>query len=95
MNHSDLSPSHRESILKDAGRLKALTLTGLMDSPPDEDFDRLTRLTCTLLNAPVVMVTLVAGDRHYYKSMVGLNPERGKRAKWYFGEFFAPLVESC
>jgi len=75
MSHSDLSPSRRKEILRDEGRLKALTLTGLMDSPPDEDFDRLTRLTSNLLDAPVVMVTLVAGDRHYYKSMVGLSPE--------------------
>src|SRR5262245_31945424 len=60
-----------ERIL-DPGRLAALQQTSLLDSPPEEAFDRLTRLATTLLRVPVALVSLVDGDRQFFKSCVGL-----------------------
>ena len=60
------------SALADEGRLEALRRTRLLDTPPEEAFDRLTRLVCRTLGAPVALVTLVEADRQFFKSVVGL-----------------------
>src|SRR5919108_2857095 len=53
-------------------RLAALHRTGLLDTPAEEAFDRLTRLAARLLGAPVALVSLVDEDRQFFKSAVGL-----------------------
>ena len=58
-------------ILGDQARLEALAWSELMDSEPEEVFDRLTRLASKLLGAPVATMTLVDRDRQYFKSAVG------------------------
>jgi formate hydrogenlyase transcriptional activator len=58
--------------IQDAGRLATLRTTSLLDTPPEEAFDRLTRLATTLLRVPVALVSLVDGDRQFFKSSVGL-----------------------
>ncbi len=60
------------SALLDAERLEALRRTGLLDTPVEEEFDRLTRLVCRLLGVPAALVSLVEGDRQFFKSAVGL-----------------------
>jgi hypothetical protein len=61
-----------DALVRDAGRLKALQGTGLLDSAPDEAFDRIAQLAAKLLNAPVALISLVADDRQFFKSCVGL-----------------------
>jgi GAF domain-containing protein len=53
-------------------RLDALRSTGLLDSPAEEAFDRLTRLAARLLRVPVALVSLVDEDRQFFKSCFGL-----------------------
>jgi GAF domain-containing protein len=53
-------------------RLEALRRTGLLDSPPEPAFDRLTRLAARLLHAPVALVSLLDRDRQFFKSSFGL-----------------------
>ncbi len=60
-------------ILEDEPRLEALRRTGLLDSPPDEAFDRLTRLATAVLHVPVALVSLVDSDRQFFKSQSGLS----------------------
>jgi GAF domain-containing protein len=45
----------------------------LLDTPPEEAFDRLTRLAVKVVEAPVALVTLVDADRQFFKSQVGLD----------------------
>jgi formate hydrogenlyase transcriptional activator len=45
----------------------------LLDSPPEEAFDRLTRLATAVLHVPVALVSLVDGDRQFFKSQCGLG----------------------
>lgn len=45
---------------------------GALDTAPEEDFDRFTRLAAELLDVPISMVTLVDGDRQFFKSQHGL-----------------------
>jgi phosphoribosyl 1,2-cyclic phosphodiesterase len=56
---------------KESDRLAALYRLALLDSAPEERFDRLTRLAAGLLEAPVTLVTLVDHDRQWFKSRVG------------------------
>jgi GAF domain-containing protein len=60
------------SAIRDKDRLEALRQTGLLDTPVEEEFDRLTRLVCRLLGVPVALVSLVEADRQFFKSAVGL-----------------------
>ena len=53
-------------------RLSSLHNTGLLGSPPDPEFDRLTRIVTKVLRVPVALVSLVDHDHQYFKSCVGL-----------------------
>ena len=55
------------------GRLAALHSLGLLDTPPDERFDRHTRRACERFGVPVALVTLVDRDRQWFKSRVGIE----------------------
>lgn len=54
-------------------RLSALASSGLLDSPAEERFDRLTRLACALFDVPIALVSLVDRDRQWFKSRQGLD----------------------
>jgi len=58
--------------LAEPGRLAALQAAQLLDSPPDESFDRLTRLAAKVVDAPVALVSGVDRDRQFFKSCLGL-----------------------
>jgi signal transduction histidine kinase len=60
------------AVLSEPARLTALRATSLLDSPPEEAFDRLTRLASHALNVPVAVVSLVDQDRQFFKSCVGV-----------------------
>lgn len=63
---------HSTPTLANATRLATLHATGLLDSPREESYDRLTRLAATTLHSPMAMMTLVDADRQFFKSSVGL-----------------------
>lgn len=58
--------------LGDPNRLQAIRETGLMDTPPEEAFDRLARLAAQLLNVPLTIMSLVDADRQFFKADYGL-----------------------
>ena len=64
--------SPQPTPLDDAQRLQALRDSGLLDTPAEEGFDRLTRLATRILHIPIALVTLVDHDRQFFKSCVGL-----------------------
>ena len=59
-------------IVHNLNRLATLGRTGLLDTPAEEPFDRLTRLATRLLKTPVALVSLVDRDRQFFKSAIGL-----------------------
>jgi DNA-binding transcriptional MerR regulator len=59
--------------LSDDRRLRALAETGLVDSAPNEAFDRLTRITQALLDVPISLVSFVEPERQFLVSCLGLN----------------------
>jgi diguanylate cyclase (GGDEF)-like protein len=52
-------------------RLAALHGLGILYTPAEERFDRITRLACRLLDAPIAMITLVDGACQWFKSKQG------------------------
>ncbi|MGI8549877.1 MAG: diguanylate cyclase [Dehalococcoidia bacterium] len=59
--------------VRDPARLDALHRTGLLDSPAEEAFDRLTRLASKIIGVSVALVSLVDSDRQFFKSASGLS----------------------
>jgi PAS domain S-box-containing protein len=57
----------------EAQRLEALRALGLLDTPDEERFDRITRLARRLFDVPIALVTLVDGQRQWFKSRQGLG----------------------
>jgi diguanylate cyclase (GGDEF)-like protein/PAS domain S-box-containing protein len=54
-------------------RLEALKSYGILDTPPEADFDRLTRLAAQICGCPFAAMTLIDGGRQWFKSSVGLG----------------------
>ncbi len=54
-------------------RLATLTSLTILDSAPDERFDRLTRIAVKLFNVPVALVSIVDKNRQWFKSCQGLD----------------------
>jgi diguanylate cyclase (GGDEF)-like protein len=63
---------HRVSAVTDGARLAALQDLAILDTGPEAEFDRFTRLAADLLGVPVSLVTLVDRDRQFFKSQYGL-----------------------
>ncbi|WP_152415220.1 PAS domain S-box protein [Caenispirillum salinarum] len=57
-------------------RLKALDI---LDTPPEESFERLTRMASTLLEVPISAVSLIDENRQWFKSVVGLDTRETTR----------------
>lgn len=67
------SPSSRPSSSNEATRLVALRRLGLLDTPEEKRFGRITRLAQRLSRAPIALITLVDADRQWFKSRQGLD----------------------
>lgn len=53
-------------------RLEALKRLHLLDTEPEERFDRICRIASRLLNTPIAYVSLLDDTRQFFKSTVGL-----------------------
>jgi diguanylate cyclase (GGDEF)-like protein len=69
----------------EAARVQALYGLNLLDSAPEERFDRLTRLARRLFNVPIALVTLVDKERQWFKSCVGLDTTETPRSVSFCG----------
>ncbi len=69
------APEHRD----ESGRLKALYALGLLDTDPEERFDRIVRLAASVLDMPIATVSLVDEDRQWFKSKLGLTDAETSR----------------
>ena len=53
-------------------RIDTLRSLNILDTPPEERFDRLTRLAKRLFGVPIVLISLVDSERQWFKSCIGL-----------------------
>lgn len=61
------------SVLTDLRRIQALQSTGLMDSPPEAAYSRLTTTAADALGAPAAALVLIGADRQFVKSASGFD----------------------
>ena len=66
-------------------RLAALRELLLLDTPPEERFDRLARFAAEQLDTPIALLTLVDGQRQWFKSRMGLEATETPREEAYEG----------
>jgi PAS domain S-box-containing protein len=56
-------------------RLAELISYGILDTSPEDAFDRLTALAAQLFEAPIALVSLVDDQRQWFKSRIGLEAQ--------------------
>ena len=61
------------SIHSEDARLHALKQLRLLDTPPAESFDRITRMASQLFDLPIAAVSLTDSNRQWFKSRVGVD----------------------
>ncbi|MFC0250471.1 GAF domain-containing protein [Massilia consociata] len=64
-------------------RLAALAASGLIDTPPEERFNRIVRLAATVTGSPIALVSLLTARRQWFKARIGLGPQETPR-EWAF-----------
>lgn len=60
-------------------RLASLHGLRVLDTPPEERFDRLTRLARRLFEVPIALVSFVDGERQWFKARIGLDADETPR----------------
>jgi EAL domain-containing protein (putative c-di-GMP-specific phosphodiesterase class I)/GAF domain-containing protein len=76
-----MDPARSEDL-----RLHALMQLNLLDTPPSESFDRITRMASRMFNLPIAAVSLTDRDRQWFKSRVGVDHWEIPREKAPCGE---------
>lgn len=88
-----IAPAHP----REGERLGALRALRVLDTAPEERFDRLAQLAATVLEAPIALVSLIDRDRQWCKARVGTDLEQVSRnvafcAHAIVGDGFVPFV---
>ena len=58
---------------EEASRLAALRRYAILDTPPDEAFDRVARLAASLFRAPIALISFLDAERAWFKSHIGVD----------------------
>ncbi len=71
--------------LDEKKRLNSLYHLKILDTLPEERFDRITKLATSLFGVPISTITLIDSNREWFKSCQGLDNREGKRAISFCG----------
>jgi diguanylate cyclase (GGDEF)-like protein/PAS domain S-box-containing protein len=66
-------------------RLATLRGLNILDTPPEERFDRLTRLAQRIFDVPIAVITLIDSNRQWFKSCQGLDATETPRSISFCG----------
>ena len=58
---------------REVARLRALHNYAVLDTPPEPNFDRITRLAADIFHMPACTMSLADSDRHWFKSHHGVD----------------------
>lgn len=83
---------NKPNVLQDSARLRALKRLSLLDTPPEEVFDRITRLISKLVNVPVALISIVDKDRQFFKSQIGVAEPWASRRETPLSHSFCQYV---
>jgi diguanylate cyclase (GGDEF)-like protein len=67
-----IAAADKDETLREEARLGALCRLDVIDTPPEEAFDRVTRLTRQIFSVPMSTITLIDGHRQWFKSRQGM-----------------------
>ena len=67
------------TLSNEATRQAALDSLKILDTPPEERFDRITRLAKQLFGVETAAITLIDHDRQWFKSKIGLESQETLR----------------
>lgn len=65
--------------MSEIDRLKALKSTNLLDTEPEERFDRIVRMAAGAMHTEIALISLVDQDRQWFKAKNGLEAEQTPR----------------
>ncbi|MBS0364000.1 MAG: GAF domain-containing protein [Proteobacteria bacterium] len=68
-----------EPATDEEARLASLRELRILDTPPEERFDRITRLAAALFDVPTALISLVDENRQWFKSTCGLDAKETPR----------------
>ncbi len=71
----------KSAIQDESERQLALDNLRILDTPPEERFDRITRLARQLFGVETAAISLIDHDRQWFKSKSGTNLVQGKRSE--------------
>lgn len=63
----------------EAARLKNLSQYQIIDTPAEKAYDDITRLAASICGTPIALISLVDGNRQWFKSSVGLESSETPR----------------
>lgn len=66
-------------------RVHTLRELNILDTAPEDRFDRLTRLAKRMFNVPIALVSLIDSDRQWFKSSIGLPVSQTARSVSFCG----------
>lgn len=69
-----------EHSLEEKNRIKALHELEILDTPPEERFDRITKIAQIMFDVPIALVSLVDSNRQWFKSCAGLSARETPRS---------------
>lgn len=69
----------------EAERLAALYEMNILDTPPEERFDRITNIAAMMFDLPIAYVALVDANRQWFKSACGLSIPQTPRDESFCG----------
>lgn len=61
-------------------RLRALQAFDVLDTPPEDNFDDLTKLASTICQTPIALISLVDHSRQWFKAACGLEAKETPRS---------------
>lgn len=73
-------PIKKEFQVDEKERIKSLHSLQILDTPPDEKFDRITKIAQIIFDIPIALVSLVDVNRQWFKSCVGLSATETPRS---------------
>ncbi len=73
-------PENQRSADDEARRLMVLARYGVMDTPPERDFDALVQRVAQVCDAPIALLGLIDADRQWFKASVGVEIQEVPRA---------------
>src|SRR5262245_31308910 len=74
----------KQQPLSEAARLATLRALQILDTPPEERFDRIVRLAARVLGTPIAALSLVDEKRQWFKATVGLGGVTETPREWSF-----------